>query len=468
MPERLEVGADACEAINAARSRGGRIVAVGTTVVRGLETAASGGCPCARISGETQLFIRPGYRVSRGRSTPHQFSSARVDAAHAGVRFRRLRSRHGRLRARRSLSAIASSATATRCSCTPAQRRPREVRAARNVGSRAARAARIRARRRRHAGIHAGGHLRHGKGDDARGAASDSAHEIILGNTFHLMLRPGAAVIRAHAGPAWLHELAGPDPHRFGGLSGLQSRQPPQAERRRACASARPSTAAKCSSRPEISMQVQRDLGSDIAMVFDECTPYPATEREARESMELSLRWADRSHAAYYAGPAPGTLFGIVQGGVHGSLRAASVEGLQRDRLRRLCRRGSRRRRIGRGARCAVLDARRALLPPAAAAIPDGSRAAGGHHCRGRARASTCSTASCRRVTPAMGTFSPRPASSTSATAHIEKTRARSMKPVAAIPAATTAALTCGTSIRPAKSWPRASIRSTTCSSICS
>jgi queuine tRNA-ribosyltransferase len=81
---------------------------------------------------------------------------------------------------------------------------------------------------------------------------------------------------------------------------------------------------------PELSMRVQRELASDIAMVFDECTPYPATEREARDSMELSLRWAARSKAAYYADAPPGSLFGIVQGGVHDALRAASAEGLLR------------------------------------------------------------------------------------------------------------------------------------------
>jgi queuine tRNA-ribosyltransferase len=82
---------------------------------------------------------------------------------------------------------------------------------------------------------------------------------------------------------------------------------------------------------PEESMRIQRVLGSDIAMQFDECTPYPASEREARDSMELSLRWARRSRDAYYdatSGPAPGVLFGIIQGGMYRALREASWEGL--------------------------------------------------------------------------------------------------------------------------------------------
>ena len=73
-------------------------------------------------------------------------------------------------------------------------------------------------------------------------------------------------------------------------------------------------------------MEVQRRLGSDIVMIFDECTPYPATEDQARESMELSLRWAVRSRDAH--GDSPSALFGIVQGGMYPELREASLAGL--------------------------------------------------------------------------------------------------------------------------------------------
>jgi queuine tRNA-ribosyltransferase len=78
---------------------------------------------------------------------------------------------------------------------------------------------------------------------------------------------------------------------------------------------------------PERSMAVQRALGSDVVMVFDECTPYPATEREAQVSMELSLRWAERSHRAH--GSSEAALFGIVQGGMYPGLRQASLAGLE-------------------------------------------------------------------------------------------------------------------------------------------
>jgi queuine tRNA-ribosyltransferase len=78
---------------------------------------------------------------------------------------------------------------------------------------------------------------------------------------------------------------------------------------------------------PEKSMQVQRDLGSDIVMIFDECTPYPATEKEASDSMEMSLRWAQRSKDAH--GDNPSALFGIIQGGMYEHLRDTSLAGLE-------------------------------------------------------------------------------------------------------------------------------------------
>jgi queuine tRNA-ribosyltransferase len=79
---------------------------------------------------------------------------------------------------------------------------------------------------------------------------------------------------------------------------------------------------------PEDSMDVQLQLRSDIAMALDDCTPYPATQPQARESMERSMRWAARSHAHYYRGETPGGLFGIVQGGMFSALRLASLEAL--------------------------------------------------------------------------------------------------------------------------------------------
>ena len=151
--------------------------------------------------------------------------------------------------------------------------------------------------------------------------------QIILGNTFHLMLRPGADVVRAHGGLHRFMNWPGPILTDSGGFQvfSLASRRRLREE---GVHFRSPVDGSEVFLSPEISMQVQCDLGADIAMVFDECTPYPATEREARESMELSLRWARRSRAAYDGEPRRGSLFGIVQGGVHAALRAASVEGL--------------------------------------------------------------------------------------------------------------------------------------------
>jgi queuine tRNA-ribosyltransferase len=81
---------------------------------------------------------------------------------------------------------------------------------------------------------------------------------------------------------------------------------------------------------PEDSMDVQRALESDVAMAFDDCTAFPATEAQARASMERSMRWAVRGHAHYYRDAPPGHLFGIVQGGMHTALRTASLECLLR------------------------------------------------------------------------------------------------------------------------------------------
>lgn len=152
--------------------------------------------------------------------------------------------------------------------------------------------------------------------------------QIILGNTFHLMLRPGTEVIRAHGGLHGFMHWQGPILTDSGGFQVFSlasiARLTEEGVRFRS-----PVDGSEVFLTPEGAMQVQRDLASDVAMVFDECTPYPATEREAQTSMELSLRWAKRSHAAYYAGSPPGTLFGIVQGGLYQALRLASLAGLR-------------------------------------------------------------------------------------------------------------------------------------------
>lgn len=153
----------------------------------------------------------------------------------------------------------------------------------------------------------------------------ETGAEIILGNTFHLMLRPGTEVVQLHGD---LHDFMhwdGPILTDSGGFQvfslgdmrkiseeGVTFRSPVNGD--------------KVFLDPERSMQVQRELGADIVMVFDECTPYPATEEQAERSMQLSLRWAKRSKAAHQGNRA--ALFGIVQGGMYPALRTISLNGL--------------------------------------------------------------------------------------------------------------------------------------------
>jgi queuine tRNA-ribosyltransferase len=153
----------------------------------------------------------------------------------------------------------------------------------------------------------------------------ESGADIILGNTFHLMLRPGTAVIEKHGSLHGFMNWPGPILTDSGGFQVWSL-----AERRKITEQgvtfASPIDGSRVFMGPEESMAVQRSLGSDIVMIFDECTPYPATERQASESMELSLRWAERSRRAHAGNPA--ALFGIVQGGMHESLRVRSAREL--------------------------------------------------------------------------------------------------------------------------------------------
>ena len=152
-----------------------------------------------------------------------------------------------------------------------------------------------------------------------------SGAEILLGNTFHLMLRPGTDIVAAHGDLHGFMQWDGPILTDSGGFQVFSL-----GEMRRISEGGvtfrSPVNGDKVFLGPEESMAVQRALGADIVMIFDECTPYPADEAVARASMELSLRWAARSKAAH--GDNPAALFGIIQGGMHTSLREASLAGL--------------------------------------------------------------------------------------------------------------------------------------------
>jgi len=156
----------------------------------------------------------------------------------------------------------------------------------------------------------------------------ESGAEILLGNTFHLWLRPGMEVMREHGGLHQFMNWKGPILTDSGGFQvfslgatrkitekGVHFRSPINGE--------------KVFMDAEVSMDIQYDLNSDVAMIFDECTPYPATWDEAKTSMEMSLRWAQRSRDQFDKRKNPNALFGIVQGGVYEDLRDVSLEGLQ-------------------------------------------------------------------------------------------------------------------------------------------
>lgn len=153
----------------------------------------------------------------------------------------------------------------------------------------------------------------------------ETGADILLGNTFHLMLRPGTEVIRRHGD---LHDFMGwqwPILTDSGGFQvfslGEMRKITEQGVSFRS-----PVDGAKVFLGPEEAIRVQHELGSDIIMIFDECTPYPVSEQEAETSMQLSLRWAQRSRDAH--GDHPSALFGIVQGGMYTHLREQSLDAL--------------------------------------------------------------------------------------------------------------------------------------------
>jgi len=149
--------------------------------------------------------------------------------------------------------------------------------------------------------------------------------EIILGNTFHLMLRPGTEIIRAHGDLHGFMHWDGPILTDSGGFQ-VWSLAELRKITEEGVSFQSPVNGDKVFLSPEDSIRIQHELGADIIMVFDECTPYPATETEARDSMALSLRWARRSREAH--GGHASALFGIVQGGMYPALRCESLDGL--------------------------------------------------------------------------------------------------------------------------------------------
>lgn len=153
----------------------------------------------------------------------------------------------------------------------------------------------------------------------------DTGAEIILGNTFHLWLRPGIDIVK-QAGS--LHNFMQWDKPILTDSGGFQvfSLGKMRKITEKGVTFRSPVNGDKVELTPEKSMEIQAALGSDIVMIFDECTPYPATHKEAKDSMEMSLRWAKRSKDAH--GDSESALFGIIQGGMYEDLRDVSLAGL--------------------------------------------------------------------------------------------------------------------------------------------
>lgn len=151
--------------------------------------------------------------------------------------------------------------------------------------------------------------------------------QIILGNTFHLYLRPGLDVIKQHGG---LHQFIRWNKPILTDSGGFQvfslGKMRKIAEDGVTFRS--PIDGSKVFLSPEISMQIQHVLNSDIVMIFDECTPYPATHQQAQESLQLSLRWAKRCKDEHNKLNNVNALFGIIQGGMYEDLRDESLNGL--------------------------------------------------------------------------------------------------------------------------------------------
>ena len=155
----------------------------------------------------------------------------------------------------------------------------------------------------------------------------DTGAEIILGNTFHLFLRPGLEIVGEFGG---LHKFIGWNKPILTDSGGFQvfSLAHKRKITEEGVTFASPVDGSKVFLSPEESMRIQKVLDSDVAMIFDECTPYPATEKVASDSMELSLRWAERSRQAFNDLKNPNALFGIVQGSTFENLRQRSAERL--------------------------------------------------------------------------------------------------------------------------------------------
>ncbi len=326
--ERVEVGAAVCARVAAAHSGGARVVAVGTTVVRSLETAAAGGA-LAPYAGDTDLFIRPGhaFRVVDAVITNFHLPGstllmlvcafggheAVLNAYRHAVRERYRFYSYGdamlRYAGRRAVNAPPARSAAMRFELLARDGRARRGRMHFPTGT-----------------VETPAFMPVGTYATVKAVTPEELREsgaqIILANTFHLMLRPGVQIVAAHGdlhrfmhwdGPI-LTDSGGYQVFSLGGMRRITEE---------GVAFRSPVDGAQVFLDPERSIGVQHALGADVVMAFDECTSYPASLEQARDSMERSLRWAERSRSAH--GDSSAALFGIVQGGMFPDLREHSA-----------------------------------------------------------------------------------------------------------------------------------------------
>ena len=341
--ERYTVPAETVAAIETARASGGRVVAVGTTSLRALESAAAGGKLVAG-SGETRLFVTPGYQfrvVERLLTNFHLPRSTllMLVAAFAGLDFVLSAYRHA-VEHRYRFFSYGDAMLIDRAGLSSHRVPPCAPDRSSPLGGLPGKAMQFEL-------LAADGEARAGRLTLAHGAVETPAFmpvgtygavkavgpaelreagtQIVLSNTFHLWLRPGLDVIERHAG---LHRFMGWDGPILTDSGGFQvfSLGPLRRISEAGVEFRSPVNGDRSFLSPEESMRIQRVLDSDVAMIFDECTPYPADERQVAESMRLSLRWAERSRRAHEGNA--NALFGIVQGGMFERLRDESLRGL--------------------------------------------------------------------------------------------------------------------------------------------
>ena len=325
--EWYEVPAATAERIARVRAQGGRVVAVGTTVLRTLESAADAAGKAPRRPRRDPPVHHAGLPLQAGRPPADQLSPAALDAVHADRGVRRPGA-HARAPTRtRSRSATASTPTATPACC---RRRASDERAMTDFRFElietdgAARRGRLHTA---HGAIETPAFMPVGTAATVKAMSADmlraTGAQIVLANTYHLMLRPGAERVERLGGLHRFMAWPGPILTDSGGFQVMSL-----AARRRIDEDGVLFSSHLDGSRhaltPERCMAIQRQLDTTIAMVLDECPAYPIGRDEAAASMRRSMRWAARCREAWPARPGYG-LFGIVQGSVDPELRRESA-----------------------------------------------------------------------------------------------------------------------------------------------